>query len=106
MSAPTVNPTLTPQGHSRRRPHPRRPVVENDDYAAFVRRIVAAHGRRIAHGDIEGLANLATLTDDVTDALHRAVTGCRDAGFSWAEIADRLGTTRQAAHQRFGKDTP
>lgn len=37
---------------------PRRPrrVVENDDYAVFVRRIVAAHGRRIAGGDIEGLA--------------------------------------------------
>jgi hypothetical protein len=76
--------------------------VENDDYAAFTRRIVAAHGRRIAHGDIEGLSSLAALAVDVDDALSTAVTGLRDAGFSWAQIAARLGVTRQAAQQRFG----
>jgi hypothetical protein len=36
-------------------------VVENDDYAAFVRRAVAAHGRRIAAGDVEGLADMIAL---------------------------------------------
>ncbi|MGI5131616.1 hypothetical protein ACQEVB_32765 [Pseudonocardia sp. CA-107938] len=76
--------------------------MENDDYAAFTRRIVAAQGRRIAHGDIEGLAALAQLADDVDHALNHAVTGLRAAGYSWAEIADRLGITRQAAHQRWG----
>ena len=30
-----------------------------------------------------------------------AVTGLRKAGYSWAEIAARLGVTRQAAHQRW-----
>ena len=98
MSAPTVKATLTPDRRSRRR----RAVVENDDYAAFTRRILAAHGRRIASGDIEGLALLATLAADVDTALHTAVTGLREAGYSWGEIAERLGTTRQAAQQRFG----
>ena len=30
------------------------------------------------------------------------VTGLRTAGYSWAEIGNRLGITRQAAQQRFG----
>lgn len=91
----TVNTVLTPNRRYR-------PQVENDDYAAFTRRIVAAQGRRIARGDIEGIAALAQLADDVDIALATAVAGLRTAGYSWAEIADRLGITRQAAHQRWG----
>jgi hypothetical protein len=79
-------------------------VVENDDYAAFTRRVIAAHGRRIARGDIEGLATLAALADDIDTALREAITGLRAAGFSWADIATRLGITRQAAQQRWGGD--
>lgn len=107
----TVNPTLTPEHRPqpRRRGTPRRPrrVVENDDYAAFTRRVLAAHARRIARGDIEGLTALAALADDIDTALHAAVTGLRSQGYSWADIAARLHITRQAAHQRFGGgDTP
>lgn len=104
MSAPTVNRRLTTDARS----GGRRTGVENDDYAAFTRRILAAHGRRIAHGDIEGLADLAALSADVDTALVDAVTGLRAAGFSWTDIGNRLGITRQAAHQRYatGGDTP
>jgi hypothetical protein len=105
MSAPTVNPALTPNRRtdSRTTPAPRtRNVVENDDYAAFTQRVIAAHGRRIAQGDIEGLATLAGLADDIDNALREAITGLRAAGFSWADIATRLGITRQAAQQRWG----
>lgn len=105
MSAATVKTTLTPRRRTGARPTTTsrrlRRVVENDDYAAFTRRILAAHGRRIAGGDIEGLAALAALAADIDTALHTAVTGLRAAGYSWADIAHRLGTTRQAAHQRF-----
>ena len=94
MSAASVNRGLTP-GRPRR-------TVENDDYALFVRRIVAAHGRRIGAGDIEGLAALADLADDIDAAMHVAIAGLRSHGWSWAEIGTRLGMTRQAAHQRFG----
>ena len=76
-------------------------MVENDDYAAFTRRILAAHARRISQGDIEGLTALAALAADIDTALHQAVTGLRAAGYSWADIAHRLGVTRQAAQQRF-----
>lgn len=96
MSAPSVNPTLTPNR--------RRPVVENHDYAAFARRVLAAHGRRVASGDIEALASLAGLTTEIETVIDNAVTGLRRAGYSWADIAHRLGITRQAAHQRWGVD--
>ena len=78
--------------------------MENDDYAAFAQRVIAAHGRRIARGDIEGLPTLAGLADDINDALQDAITGLRAAGFSWADIATRLGVSRQAAQQRWGGD--
>jgi DNA-directed RNA polymerase specialized sigma24 family protein len=83
---------------------PRRPtrVVENDEFAAFARRILAAHGRRIATGDIEGLRDLAALLAAWERATQAAVTGLRGEGFSWAEIGDRLDITRQAAQQRWG----
>lgn len=93
MTASTVKRRLTPHRH--------RTLVENDDYAAFTRRVLAAHGRRIARGDIEGLTALAGLADDVDHAMNAAVRGLRSAGYSWAEIAHRLGITRQAAHQRW-----
>jgi hypothetical protein len=35
--------------------------------------------------------------------LHELVALARDEGMSWEEIADFLGTTRQAAWQRFGR---
>jgi len=76
--------------------------VENDDYGAFVRRIVAAHGRGIAAGDVECLRALVTLAEEVDRATAVAVAGLRQHGYSWADIASRLGITRQAAQQRWG----
>ena len=72
MSRSTVKHELTPERRTERhrtrhRNRPRR-MVENDDYAAFTRRILAAHGRRIAAGDIEGLTTLAALAADIDHA--------------------------------------
>jgi hypothetical protein len=82
----------------------RRPVVENDEYAAFTRRVLRAHGRRIATGDIEGLAALIELSDQVDGAVYTAVAGLRGFGYSWTDIAARLGVSKQAAQQRWGGD--
>ena len=37
-------------------------VVENDDYAAFARRIVAAYARRVGTGDVEALPAMVALS--------------------------------------------
>ncbi|GAA1594149.1 hypothetical protein GCM10009678_90380 [Actinomadura kijaniata] len=96
MSKNTVNTGLTPN-------RPRR-VVENDEYAAFVRRVLRAYSRRIASGDVECLALLVQLDTNLHTAIAHAVKGLRAYGYSWAEIARPLGITRQAAQQRWGGD--
>jgi hypothetical protein len=85
-----------------RRSRRRRTVVENDQYAAFTRRIVRAHARRVAGGDIDALPDLIALGREIETAIDTAVAGLRSFGYSWAEIATRLGISRQAAHQRWG----
>ena len=90
----TVNKPLTPK-------RPRR-VVENDEYAAFLGRVTRAYARRVAAGDVEALALMLGLSEQIDTAIAQAVTGLRGFGYSWAEIGSRLGITRQAAQQRWG----
>jgi hypothetical protein len=49
--------------------------------------------------------DLVALADDVDRATDVAVAGLRRAGYSWAEVASRLGIARQAAQQRWGDST-
>ena len=78
---------------------------ENKEFAGFARRIIRAYGRRIAAGDVEALPELAELSRNLDDVMGQAVAGLKAQGYSWAEVADRLGITRQAAQQRFGRFT-
>ena len=79
------------------------PAVENDAYSAFLRRAIRAAGRRVAGGDVDGLADLLSLAGELDRATDAAVRGLRESGYSWGEIAARLGVTRQAAQQRWGE---
>jgi hypothetical protein len=87
---------------------PKRPyrVVENPEYAAFLRRVIDAYSRRVAAGDIEAIPAMAALADHLEDATRQAITGLRETGYSWADIALRLGVTRQGAQQRWGDTLP
>jgi hypothetical protein len=80
-------------------------VVENDEYAAFLRRVIRAYSRRVAAGDIEAITAMAHLADHLEDATRQAITGLRAFGYSWADIAMRLGITRQGAQQRWGDNS-
>ena len=84
-------------------PNRRRRRVENDEYASFIRRVIRAHARRVAGGDVDALADMTGLATELDEAIAQAVIGLRKAGYSWAEIATRLGVTRQAAQQRWGR---
>lgn len=92
--AETVNKRLTPARLPR--------VVENDEYTAFLRRVIRALARRVSGGDIEAISDMAQLSGELDNAIRRAVMGLRAKGYSWAEIGTRLGVTRQAAQQRYG----
>ncbi len=94
-SPDTVKNSLTPNHAGR--------VVENDEYAAFARRVLRAYARRVADGDVEALTLMTDLADEIDTAISQAVKGLRGFGYSWAEIGSRLGVTRQAAQQRWGR---
>ena len=76
---------------------------ENDEYAAFARRVLRAYARRVATGDVEALTLMPASSAEIDTAISQAVTGLRAFGYSWAEIGSRLGITRQAAQQRWGR---
>lgn len=80
----------------------RRPVVENDDYTAFVGRVIRAYSRRVAAGDIDAVADMIQTAADLDAAIHQAVLSLHRSGYSWAEIGMRLSISRQAAQQRWG----
>ncbi len=92
----SVNKPLTPKRRKR--------VVENDEYAAFVRRVIRAYSRRIAKGDIDAITGMAATAAELDTAIRQAITGLRERGYSWADIAARLDITRQGAQQRWGGD--
>jgi hypothetical protein len=102
MSKNTVKPALTPKPGKRVRRE-----VENSEFDAFVRRILRAYARRVAAGDVEALRSLAALSSDVDAVTRLAVAGLRKSpySYSWSEIADRLGVSRQAAQMRYGDKT-
>ena len=94
----TVRADLTANG--------RRPV-ENKAFAGFARRVIRAFSRRVAQGDVEALTDLLAFAVDLDDALQDAVTGLREQGYSWSEIAQRAGVRKQTAAERWGtKPTP
>jgi hypothetical protein len=81
---------------------PRRRLREAPDVAATVNRLLTALGRR-AGDDPEVLPVLRELATTLDDVTGQAVRQCHDAGgYSWGELAQRLGTSRQAVQQRYG----
>ena len=102
-SASTSGPASRPGGVKARltAKRPRR-QVENDEYGAFVRRVLRAYSRRVGDGDVEALVLLGGLAEEIDAAMAEAVKSLRTRGYSWAEIGSRLGVSRQAAQQRWG----
>lgn len=87
----SVNPRLT---RNRRR--------ETPEYAAMLRRMIAAYGRRVADADDVDLAEMVELRDALDAAIEAAVIGQREHhGASWADVARGLGVSRQYAQRRY-----
>jgi len=86
------------------------PKWAREDGPPVLTRVISA--ARVAVGDmsagpaLEPLAAVAvirSLARVAEEGLREAVQQARQAGHTWAEIGDLLGTTRQAAFQRFGR---
>jgi hypothetical protein len=61
-----------------------------------------------AASPLDAIALVRGAARAVDDGMQRAVQRARQAGHTWAEVGQVLGTTRQAAFQRFGRpaDSP
>lgn len=84
----------------RRRSRRERP--ESPELASAARRFARALAGRAAEGDDIALEQLVEVRDAVDAALGDAARAMHGFGYSWTEIGDRLGTSRQNARQRFG----
>jgi hypothetical protein len=77
--------------------------VETREYVGMVRRSLRALSRRVGNGgDVELLGDMLALQREYDAAVVAAVAGLREQ-YSWQEIADRAGITRQSAHEKWAK---
>ena len=78
-------------------------MIETTEYVAMMARMIRGLGRRVADGDPSDLADAVKLQKQLDDVLRDAVTQMREQhGYSWQQLADELGTSRQAVQQRYG----
>jgi hypothetical protein len=98
--AQTPPPPLSDRNHAERRAGPDRQaeLVLAGYETAPDRPHHSAGGRELAL-----LTSLVHLDRRVRQRIDELVDACRQDGATWAEIAAALGTTRQAAHERFGR---
>ncbi len=54
-----------------------------------------------AREPLDLVADVPIVEEFVDDLAQARIADARAAGASWAEISERLGVTRQAAHKRF-----
>lgn len=71
---------------------------ETPEYAAMVARMIRAHGKRVANGNLEDLAELVAMRDQLDETIAMAANGLHEH-HSWTEIGGVLGVSRQAARQ-------
>jgi hypothetical protein len=70
----------------------------------MVTRMIRAYGRRVANADMEDLTDMVAMRALLDEAITNAVSHLRDHHeFSWAAIGEAVGTSRQAAQQRYGR---
>ncbi|WP_203922103.1 DUF3887 domain-containing protein [Rugosimonospora africana] len=68
----------------------------------FARDLLASHR---AQSPLDTIAMMQGAVHSLSEGLRRAVEQARASGSSWADVGRMLGTTRQAAFQRFGRPT-
>lgn len=78
-------------------------LCDNCDNCDTMRSVVGREhtARKLAGAGLDRLARAVENMKDAEQALADAVSSARHGGASWGEIGDIVGTTRQAAHQRW-----
>lgn len=80
----------------------RKREYEAPDMGAMMGRLLRAMARRAADGDLEALSVLQKIQSDLDAARVAAAQGAHAFGYSWTQIGNELGTSRQNARQTYG----
>lgn len=78
-------------------------MIETPEYADMLERMLRAYAKRVADGDPVDLERMVEVRRSFDQAIVDAVRGMREAGCSWREVAEGLGTTRQSAQITYGR---
>jgi len=90
-------------GRPPKRPRQEVETVGPRGFITAAARFIRSAGKRAGEGDEFELAELVGLHDVLDEAVATAVAGQRTYGKSWAAIGRAVGTSREAAWQRWGK---
>jgi hypothetical protein len=77
--------------------------VSSEDREALLRRRLHAALQELStdRDPVDLVADIPIVEEFADDLGQARIADARASGASWAEISDRLGVTRQAAHKRF-----
>lgn len=78
-------------------------MIETPEFADMLERMIRAYEKRVGDGDPVDLERMLELRRRFDQALVGAVRGQRAAGYSWREIGEGLGTTKQSAQSTYGR---
>jgi hypothetical protein len=88
------------------RPRRRRRYTETKDFGAMLCRMIRAYRNRVKDADPEDLASMVAMRDTLDEVIVSTIAHMRaHQEFSWSAIGEAVGTTRQAAQQRYGTRT-
>lgn len=73
---------------------------EASELGGMVKRMFRALARRAAEGDLLALEELVGLSEPLSLAISEAAKGAKLADYSYTEIGEAMGVSRQAARQR------
>lgn len=74
---------------------------ETPEYADMLSRMIRRYGVRVGEGDPVDLTRMLEIQAELEAAIGVAVVGLRSAGYTWREVGEGLGVTREAAWQRY-----
>lgn len=81
----------------------RKRYTDTEDFGRMVERMLRAYGLRVGAADMDDLRQLMTIRELLDQITAEAVEQLRSTGYSWADVGEAMGVTRQAAQQRWGQ---
>lgn len=80
----------------------RKRYTDTEAFGRMMERMLHAYGLRVGAADMPDLQQLLALQEVLDDITADAILALRATGYSWADIAETMGVTRQAAQQKWG----